>query len=402
MVDTSSSLWLRAQAVGWRGLMGVGMYLHRLASPRPPNYTFRRSIPSHFSSVAGNFLLYFYCPTSWRRRGQGQKYPLVVNFHGGGFTIGNACDDARWCDAVVSQVGAIVVSVDYRLAPEQPFPTAVKDGVEAILYLSEHAEELGLDMNNFAVSGFSAGGNMAFSVPLRLHAEILASQKGRDADTNSVYSGREVPGEVAAGTLKAIVAWYPSVDFTRPRPEREAIPTRPDLMLPKFFTDLFDASYLQPPTLDYSSPYLSPGVAPPELLRELPDMIMMYPCEFDGLKVEAAAFRKRLEEEIGKTVRWREVEGVPHGWDKSPNPFRIPVKVDKYYKDACETLRIAFGMEPAWDGTEADVSVGVGMEQEQPDSFKRYEVDVMGFNEDKARHDIHQQTEITTRSEDLE
>jgi len=59
-------------------------------------------------------------------------------------------------------------------------------------------------------------------------------------------------------------------------------------------------------------------------------------------------------------------------------------------------------MEPAWDGAEVDVSVGVGMEQEQPDSFKRYEVDVMGFNEDKARHDIHQQTEITTRSEDLE
>lgn len=93
---------------------------------------------------------------------------------------------------------------------------------------------------------------MAFSVPLRLHAEILASQKGRDTDVNSVDSGREVDGEVVAGKLKAIVAWYPSVDFTRPRPEREAIPARPDLMMPKVFTDLFDASYLQPPTLDYS------------------------------------------------------------------------------------------------------------------------------------------------------
>src|ERR1700712_5265672 len=112
------SKWLRGQAIGWRSLMGVGIYIPRLASPRPPNYTFRRSIPSHFSGIAGNFLLYFYCPTSWRRRSQGQTCPVVVNFHGGGFTIGNACDDARWCAAVVSQLGAIAVSVDYRLAPE--------------------------------------------------------------------------------------------------------------------------------------------------------------------------------------------------------------------------------------------------------------------------------------------
>jgi hypothetical protein len=169
-------------------------------------------------------------------------------------------------------------------------------------------------------------------------------------------------------------------------------------MMPKFFTDLFDASYLQPPTLDLSSPYLSPGLAPAELLRELPDTIMIYPCEFDGLKVEAAAFRKRLEEEIGKTVRWREVEEVPHGWDKSPNPFRIPVKVDEYYNDACDALRVAFGMEPAWDEAEADVSVGVGMEG---DVFKRYEVDEIGFDEDKVRHNIDPQPEITTRSEGL-
>ena len=391
-MTSSPSYWLRGQAIGWRGLMGVGMYVHRLAFPRPPNYTFRKAIPSHFSTIPGSFLLYFYCPVSWRRRGANQKYPVVVNFHGGGFTIGNACDDARWCAAVVSQLGAVVVSVDYRLAPEHPFPTAVKDGVEAILYLSEHAEELGLDINNFAISGFSAGGNMAFSVPLRLHAEILASQKGQGADANSVYSGREIEGEVLAGTLKAIVAWYPSVDFTKPRPEREAIPGRPDLMMPKFFTDLFDASYLQPPTLDYSSPYLSPGVAPAELLRELPDTIMIYACEFDGLKIEAAAFRKRLEQEIGKIVRWREVEGVPHGWDKSPNPFRTPVKVNQYYKDACDALRVAFGMSLATNDSKVDIRARG--ESEGDAGIKGHEVDETGFNEDEGRSHTEVQSEV--------
>lgn len=338
------------------------MYIHRLGPPRPPNYTFRRSIPSHFSTHPGSFLLYFYCPLSWRDRRPDQKYPVVINFHGGGFTIGNACDDARWAAAVVSQVGAIVVGVDYRLAPEHPFPTAVKDGVEAVLYLTEHADELGLDTQNFAVSGFSAGGNMAFSVPLRLQAEIEASRKGRDVDTNSVYSGREVLGEVKAGTLKAIVAWYPSVDFTRPRPEREAIPKRPDLMMPKFFTNLFDASYLVPPTLDHSSPYLSPGMAPAELLRGLPESICIYACEYDGLSVEAKAFCKRLEEEIGKSVRWKEVEGVPHAWDKSPNPFKTPVMVNEYYRDACDALRVAFGKAV---GSTTSVNREVGGERER-------------------------------------
>jgi acetyl esterase/lipase len=254
--------------------------------------------------------------------------------------------------------------------------------VEAILYLSEHAEELGLDNNNFAISGFSAGGDMAFSVPLRLRAEMLVSQGDRDTDANSVYSGREVEGEIVAGKLKAIVAWYTSVDFTRPRPEREAIPARPDLMMPKFFTDLFDASYLQPPTLDYSSPYLSPGVAPAELLHELPDTIMIYPCEFDGLKIEAAAFQKRLKEEIGKTVRWREVEDAPHGWDKSPNPFWVPLKMDEYYKDACDALRVAFGITLAAADTEAVLKGGDGKKGDA--GIKRQGVDQTGFNEDEA------------------
>jgi len=361
--------------------MSVGMTIHRLARPQPPSYTFRRLIPSNFSSQPGSFLLYFYCPTSWRTRHQNpdQKYPVVVNFHGGGFTIGNACDDARWAAAVVEQVGAVVVSVDYRLAPEAPFPVGVKDGVEALLYLSEHAEELGLDVHNFAISGFSAGGNMAFSVPLRLQAEIQASKEGKTDDTNSVYSGREVEGEegeIWDGKLKAIIAWYPSVDFTVPRSEREKIPKRPDLMMPKFFTDLFDASYLSPPTLDLSSPYLSPGKAPDELLRGLPDEICIYACEYDGLSVEAEAFRKRLEEEIGKKVRWKMVEGAPHAWDKSPNPRRTMEGVDRFYRDACSVLRGTFELSLT-AGTAGGGAIG------DAEGGKIDEVDEAKVNEDE-------------------
>ena len=60
----------------------------------------------------------------------------------------------------------MVVSVGYRRAPEAPFPAAVDDGVDALLYLSRHAPELGLDVSRVVLSGFSAGGNLTVTVPL--------------------------------------------------------------------------------------------------------------------------------------------------------------------------------------------------------------------------------------------
>lgn len=101
-----------------------------------------------------------------------RRYPVVVNFHGGGFTLGKATDDCRWATSVVARTGAVVVSVGYRLAPEFPFPTAVEDGVDALLWLSQHGEELDLDVQNITLSGFSSGGNLCFTVPLRLDAEL--------------------------------------------------------------------------------------------------------------------------------------------------------------------------------------------------------------------------------------
>merc|ERR1712023_153257 len=82
-------------------------------------------------------------------------------------------DDARWCSTVVDECNAVVIAVDYRLAPECPFPTAVEDGVDAVIWVHQNAEELGIDPNKIALSGFSSGANMACSVPLRLWDEMM-------------------------------------------------------------------------------------------------------------------------------------------------------------------------------------------------------------------------------------
>lgn len=309
-----------------------------MASPAPPNYTFFRRIPSTLSKYRGQIGLYIYTPPDYYKRA-GDRFPAIVNFHGGGFTLGAPCDDARWAAAVMRNTNAVVIDVEYRLAPEYPFPTAVEDGVDVLLWLFSNSDELKVDPKRVAVSGFSAGGNMCFSVPLRYHYE--ASLRPQQ------YEGAE------PHALATICAFYPSTDFTKPRHERRATNIRPDKELPQIFTDLFDASYLWPPKdIDVHSPYLSPGVADSQLLKEgLPQRISMITCEWDELLAEGERFRDRLME-LGKTVWYEKVLGVPHGWDKNPNPFIVDQKAEDVYEKMCLRLNEAFA-----EATGTDVAV---------------------------------------------
>lgn len=444
---------LHMQATFWRVLMGIGMLLHRLAPPRPPKPNFSRNIPATISGKAGEIPLYFYTPKDYgtqkqlwldrpkavddggeggnagkrqssfsgmaqgmrRRRSSAARrwggYPVVINFHGGGFTLGTALDDARWCGTVVTECHAVVVSVDYRLAPENPFPTAVEDGVDAVLWVHQHADELGIDTDKIALSGFSSGANMTFSVPLRLYDELndfprddsttetnpiyrtttpqgLAdfgfsnenSSKLSDSDSSSATAvppsqtqsnvqihpkqpapslPSSTPTKTATTTtqtalrninIACLVSWYPSLDYTRTREERRATCARTDHELPALFTDLFDDSYLHPPhSIALDSPYLSPGVAPAALLRNaLPEEIILHTCEFDMLLDEGQAFKERLESKVlgPKKVWYRMIEGVPHGWDKAPNPLKPTPGVREHYLRACKELRRVFGPTP--------------------------------------------------------
>lgn len=410
--------------------MSIGMFLHRLASPRPPKPSFKRTIKSTVSAQEGSFQLSFYVPKDYegRRRlgfkkpdSKGHKhgnkgYPCVINFHGGGFTLGTATDDGRWCGTVVEQCDAVVVSVDYRRAPEYPFPTAVEDGVDAIIYCATHAEELGIDPNKIALSGFSSGANMAITVPLRLYDHQTDFTRTLTEDSNSLLnvptnpgslatipsnSGNQlnVPGNGASASairpqmlanlasasasttsvnrilrsrsamnvphaeenyiktakaatrecptveVCAIVPWYPSLDYTQTREQRRSTCVRKDQELPSLFTDLFDQSYLHPPnTIPLDSPYLSPGIAETALLREaLPNEIIMHTCEWDMLLAEGIKFKDRLiSKEINKNVVYTMVEGVPHGWDKAPNPIKPTPGVKEFYLNACDELRRVF------------------------------------------------------------
>lgn len=87
--------------------------------------------------------------------------PLVMFFHGGGFVLGSVGVNDALCTQVSAATGAVVVSVDYRLAPLHPFPAAVEDSYAALVWAAEHADELGADGERIGVMGDSAGGNLA-------------------------------------------------------------------------------------------------------------------------------------------------------------------------------------------------------------------------------------------------
>jgi acetyl esterase len=87
--------------------------------------------------------------------------PVLVYFHGGGWVLGNIESHEGVCRAVANASGAIVVTVDYRLAPEHRFPAAAEDAYAAVTWLSAHSGEFGGDPDRIAVAGDSAGGNLA-------------------------------------------------------------------------------------------------------------------------------------------------------------------------------------------------------------------------------------------------
>lgn len=230
------------------------------------------------------------------------------------------------------------VSVEYRLAPQHPFPAAVQDGLEALLYLANNQEGFGIDASQIILCGFSAGGNMTFSIPLKLQASLEALSTTGTSPIGPKLTPHNIP------RVMGIISFYPILDYSISRDEKRAASIRPEKTLPRFFTDLFDASYL-PNHEDLRSPFVSPALASDELLNKaLPDEIILYLCEWDMLLAEGRSFAQRLEQ-LGKRVNCTIIEEEKHAFDKMP-AFVLNPKVEMYYREACILLNRMLSTEP--------------------------------------------------------
>ena len=122
---------------------------------------------------AGPLRLRIYTPKA------GSPYPLLVFFHGSGFVLCSLDTHDGMCRNLCAGADCVVVSVDYRLAPEQKFPTGLDDCVAATRWAIEHAREFGADPARTVVGGDSAGGNLAAATALRVRDENGPALRGQ-------------------------------------------------------------------------------------------------------------------------------------------------------------------------------------------------------------------------------
>jgi len=191
--------------------------------------------------------------------------PVLVFYHGGGWVTGNLDTSDNLCRMLSSRAPAVVVSVDYRLAPEHCFPAAVDDSYAALEWVSRNAERLDVDSSRVAVGGASAGGNLAAAVALMTRDRAgpgLASQV-------LIYPVTNLLDLTTASHLH----FADGYGMTREHVE--------------FFRD----SYL-PEVPDRKNPYASPLLA--ESLEDLPSAIVIT-AGFDVLRDEGVAYAERLE-----------------------------------------------------------------------------------------------------------
>jgi acetyl esterase/lipase len=135
-----------------------------LAGPLATADTLGRDIPA----AGGNVHARIYKPGS----GNG-PFPAIFYFHGGGWVIGDAWSHDASARALAEQTGAVVVSVEYRLAPEYKFPTAHNDAFTAYKWIIENAASLGINPTRIAVAGEGAGANLACNVSIAARNAVI-------------------------------------------------------------------------------------------------------------------------------------------------------------------------------------------------------------------------------------
>ncbi|HEX6622344.1 MAG TPA: alpha/beta hydrolase, partial [Pyrinomonadaceae bacterium] len=208
---------------------------------------------------------------------------LLVYLHGGGFVIGDLDTHDEVCRLLCRHAGTHVMSVDYRLAPEHPFPAAVEDTLAALRWAQANASSLGAEAARVSVGGDSAGGNLA-TVAARLAAH---------------------EGSPPAAQLLI----YPTTDAQAHYASKELFDE--GFFLSRADCDTFYRRYTGGTGFGHEDPRVSPLRAPSDQLRLPPALVIT--AGFDVLRDEGEAYAAKLRE-AGTTVRARRFEALGHGF----------------------------------------------------------------------------------------
>ena len=207
--------------------------------------------------------------------------PVVFEFHGGGFVFGNAEKDDRICQKISKTLDCHVIGVNYRLAPEHPYPAAFQDACDVIAYFKDHAAEHGIDTKKMAVMGYSGGATLATAAAMRSRKE-------------------------GGFSLCAQVLHYPYLDSVHMPQEKQHYDCDMDPEVMRAFTMLYSKEE------ERSIPYVSPVCALAEDLAGMAPACIL-PAEKDALKEEGLLYAGKLKE-AGVPVYCQVVPDVHHGY----------------------------------------------------------------------------------------
>jgi acetyl esterase len=239
--------------------------------------------------------------------------PILLFFHGGGWVIGSIDTEEDTCLALAKRTPCIALSVDYSLAPEHPYPSAPEDCYAALLWAAEHAPELGAAPRRIAVSGESAGANLA----------AVLTMMSRD---------RKGPA------IMFQVLFYPATDLTDSRTQ-SAKDFAKGFFVGSRGLEGSKAMYT-PDRKDRSLPYVSPLLAPD--LSALPDALVVT-AGCDPLRDEGEAYALRLAE-AGVRVAYVCFEDMIHAFLLL---FKRSKSRQRALDAAAAALRDAFGTAKA-------------------------------------------------------
>jgi len=218
--------------------------------------------------------------------GQGAAGPVVMFFHGGGWVYGNLASHHRLCAEIARQTGLRLVAVDYRLAPEHPFPAALEDSLAAIRWAASGPAALEGGVTGLVLAGDSAGGNLA----------AVACQQ---------LSSQQLSGALPVPLL-AQCLFYPATDIANRYASAEQFAQ--GYMLDTEDLQFFTRAYL-PRRVLRADPRVSPLLA--ESLAGLPPALVLT-CGLDPLRDQGRAYAAKLAE-AGVPVVHEEAAGQVHG-----------------------------------------------------------------------------------------
>jgi acetyl esterase len=247
-----------------------------LASLRVDPAPVRSAVDRRVPGPAGQVPVRIYTPNA------PAPLPLLVYFHGGGWVLGGLDTHDGTCRELANEAGCVVVSVDYRLAPEHKFPAAAEDCYAVTQWAAAHAAELGADAKRLAVGGDSAGGNLA----------AVVAQIARD---------RGGPPIVFQLLIYPVIAAAFDTPSYRDNAEGYLL-TAGDM---RWFWNHYLAS-----SADAANPYAAPLSA--RTLAGLPPALVIT-AEFDPLRDEGELYAHRLEE-AGVPARLTRYDGMIHGF----------------------------------------------------------------------------------------